>query len=307
MNKPVGFFQALLGSCSGTRIFVRLRRNTWGRTLLHLFLMSVLCAAFITVVQGIRTARAVQGFSDDFFRTFGGIRIDPNGLTPERLPEKARSFAFSSELRVFYFPAIPNGVSIPEEDLQLTNYGVIWTPKLVVMLGRVAEGHWQCSEMPVGRFALAPAAIRYLSDAELPAWLSSLRAPAGTIASFPKEAVVLTGDNVVSKIVAGICIVLLVLNFLVVFVLPLLYTAVFAIVFRLTGGRQLRTLSLGEFWRIGIYAGFPVMLFASFFPAFDLPFLRYGTVYMIGLVVYWLVITGRIERDGIEGGEDHNE
>lgn len=44
------------------------------------------------------------------------------------------------------------------------------------------------------------------------------------------------------------------------------------------------------------------MLFASCFPAFDLPFLRYGTVYMIGLVIYWLVAAGRIERAGMESG-----
>jgi hypothetical protein len=103
-------------------------------------------------------------------------------------------------------------------------------------------------------------------------------------------------------LVTGLCIGLFVVNWLTVFLQPLLYTAIFVLVFRLTGGRQLRILSLSEFWRVGIYAGFPVMLFASCFPAFDLPFLRYDTVYMIGLVGYWLVVTGRIERANIEGG-----
>ncbi|MPN60714.1 hypothetical protein SDC9_208445 [bioreactor metagenome] len=44
------------------------------------------------------------------------------------------------------------------------------------------------------------------------------------------------------------------------------------------------------------------MLFAGFFPAFDLPFFRYGMVYMIGLVVYWLIVAGRIEQAEAEGG-----
>lgn len=307
MDGQVGFWKALRGGCGGTRIFFDLRRNSWGRVLFHLFLMSVLCAAFISVGQGIRSARLVRNFADSFVAAFGGVRIDRDGFRPERKPEKARSFSFSRDGRVFYFPAVPQGGVIPEQELRLTDYGVVWTPKLLVMMTRLPENRWQCSEIPVGQVSFNPAAIRLMGDSELPAYLSSLREPAAAIPSIPEGVSYVAGANVVPTIIAGICIGLFVLNFLMVFVLPLIYTAVFVLVFRLTGGRQLRTLSLGEFWRIGIYSGFPVMLFALCFPMFDLPFFQYGTVYMVGLVGYWLVVTGRIERAGIEGGGNSNE
>lgn len=306
MSAQIGFWNALLGGCRGTRIFSDLRRNSWGRVLLHLFLMAVLCAGFIAVGQGIRSARQVREFADGFFGSFGGIRIDRGGFHPEKEPDKARMFSFSREGRVFYFPAIPQGVVIPAPELQLTEYGVVWTPKLLVMITRLPEARWQCSEIPVGQAAFNPASIRLLGEAELAPYLASLRESAA-VPAIPEGVSYVVGESVVSTVIAGIGIGLFVINFLMVFLLPLLYTAIFVLVFRLTGGRQLRSFSLGEFWRIGIYAGFPVMLFASCFPMFDLPFLRYGTVYMIGLVGYWLVIAGRIERAGIEGGGNSNE
>ena len=55
---------------------------------------------------------------------------------------------------------------------------------------------------------------------------------------------------------------------------------------------------------VTIYAGFPVMLVASCFPAFDLPYLSYSTVFMIGLVVYWLVAVARVERAGVSGSQE---
>ena len=51
-------------------------------------------------------------------------------------------------------------------------------------------------------------------------------------------------------------------------------------------------------------ARFPVMLVASCFPAFDLPYLSYSTVFMIGLVVYWLVAVARVERAGVSGSQE---
>lgn len=302
MSGQVGFFKALSGACCGTGIFFSLRGNSWGRTFFHLFLLSVLCAGGITAGQGTRMAREVRHYADVFFGSFGGVRIGANGFRPERRPEMARSRPLAPAVRVFYFPAVPEtGIVIPEQDLLLTDYGFVWTPKLLVTLTRIpADNRWQCSAIPLGWFS--PAAAHLLTDAELPGYLAALREPSRQIAGFPDGTTMLTGRETVAFAVVGLCIGLFLVNFAIVFLLPLLYTAIFVLVFRLTGGRQLRTLSLGEFWRVGIYSGFPVMLFAGCFPAFDLPLLRYDTVFMIGLVGYWLVVTGRIERAGTEGG-----
>jgi hypothetical protein len=80
--------------------------------------------------------------------------------------------------------------------------------------------------------------------------------------------------------------------------LPLLYTALFVGVFRFSsGGRYPVRLTYLEFWKIGIYAGFPAMLVASAFPALALPFFSFSTVYMAGLLIYWLYTASRLERE----------
>lgn len=302
MSGHVGFFPALWGACRGTGIFFTLRRNSWARTLFHLFLLSVLCAGGITAGQGVRTARQIRHYADRFFDGFGGIRLGRDGVQPVAEPGKARVRELAPSVRVFYFPAVPaEGISIPEQELLLTDYGFVWTPKLLVTLVRIPAGKgWQCSAVPMGWFS--PASPRVVTDAELPGYLASLREPSHRVAGGSEASSVLSESETVSILVTSLCIGLFVVNWLAVFFQPLLYTAIFVLVFRLTGGRQLRTLSLSEFWRIGIYSGFPVMLVAGCFPALDLPFLRYDTVYMIGLVGYWLVVTGRIERAGTEGG-----
>lgn len=290
MNE-VGFFSALKGTCSGVRIFFRLRGNSWDRTILHLFLLSLLCAGFITVMQGYRFFQEVEKFNG----VFGGIRQTRNGFEPKTAPGEARTFAFSIRGRIFYFPAVPEqGITIPERELMLTDYGVVWTPKLLVVLFRLPENSWQCSTIPIGLSAMFPSAATLVANSELPGYLAGLRQPSW---ESTREF-----EYVVPQFVLIACGAMFGLNLMTVFLLPLFYTSFFMLVFRLSGGGRGRVLSLGEFWKVGIYAGFPVMLFAGFFPAFDLPFFRYGMVYMIGLVVYWLIVAGRIEQAEAEGG-----
>ena len=67
--------------------------------------------------------------------------------------------------------------------------------------------------------------------------------------------------------------------------------------FRLTsGGRYPIRLTYAQFWKTGIYAGFPALLVASAFPALNLPFFTFSTVYMTGLLIYWLYTAHRLER-----------
>ena len=299
MKDQVVFFDALLGTCRGTEIFPRLCRNSWGRTVLHLFLLSVFCAFAVTLVQAVRTGPEINRFATGFFDAFGNLKFNAYGLKPEIQPDKARTYAISGGRWVSYFPSTPDGVVIPEKELLLTTVGVVWTPKQLIVLTPLGEDSWQCSVFPIG--SLFPSG-RNCSTAELKSFLAGLRDVPDKIPFMPETTAVWTKHYVMTNICAVMAVMLLLFHFLTAFILPFFYTGMFALVFRFTGGRQLRSMTLGTFWKIGIYAGFPVMLFASCFPAFDLPFLRYGTVYMIGLVIYWLVAAGRIERAGMESG-----
>jgi hypothetical protein len=82
------------------------------------------------------------------------------------------------------------------------------------------------------------------------------------------------------------------------FFIALLYTGIFMGMYRLLNGPsgRLRFLTLREMWKCGIYAAFPAMAVASLFPILELPLLAYETVFMIGLLVYWMAVIARLER-----------
>ena len=86
------------------------------------------------------------------------------------------------------------------------------------------------------------------------------------------------------------------------FFLAVLYTGIFMLMYRLLNGvsGRLRFLTLQEMWKCGIYASFPAMVAASFFPLLELPFVSYETVFMIGLLIYWMSVTAYLERTSPE-------
>ena len=90
MKDQVGFFNALLGTCRGTEIFPRLCRNSWGRTVLHLFLLSVFCAFAVTLVQAVRTGPEINRFATGFFDAFGNLKFNAYGRT-RRGPTRFRA------------------------------------------------------------------------------------------------------------------------------------------------------------------------------------------------------------------------
>ena len=305
MNPQVGFFKALWGSCCGTAIFSQLRLNSAWRAVLHLLLLSVLCSVAITFVQGVRIVPEIRMVADSFFDTFGGVRGDEGRLVPLSDPGRARTFDFSSDGgRIFYFPASPEGVVIPDDELQLLKLGIIWLPRRVVYLFHESgSDFWRT--MAQGRTGVLEFGRH--TTAELREYLANLKEPAASAGAMDESAVELTRGGGIRTLEIMFALVVFVWNFLAVFWVAVLYTSLFALVFRFTGGGRLQALTFGEFWKIGIYAGFPVMLFAGCFPAFDLPFFRYSTVFMVGLMVYWLLIVGRIERAGVGPGRGESQ
>ncbi|MBS1370453.1 MAG: hypothetical protein HPZ91_10910 [Lentisphaeria bacterium] len=301
--KQVGFFRALWGCCCGTAIFDELRFNSWGRALLHLFLLSVLCAAAITFVQGMRLGPGIRAVADGFFDTFGGVQTGKMSLIPLTDPDRARTFDFSPDGdRIFYFPSSPDGVHIPEKELLLIKFGVIWMPQKMVYLFHEpgSDSWWTVAQ---GRMGILK--FGQYSTEELKHYLAGLKVEGRSGVEGATADV--TRAEGLRMLAVMFSLVALLGNFLVVFWVAILYTSLFSLVFRFTGGGRLQTLSFSEFWKIGIYAGFPVMVFAGCFPAFDLPLFQYSTVYMVGLMVYWLLIVGRIERAGFgpEGGKSN--
>lgn len=304
------FWSALIGTCCGTAVFQRLRFNRWWRVLLHLVLISLLCGAGITAGMYSRLRPQIQLLEERFDQEFGGVELSRRGILPLKSPDTARTFALPLGGAIDYRPENASDGGITEKEAQTLGFLFIWRPWLLTTAVHL-DAEWMLLERTP---AAAAGQIQMVPTADLPGVLarqSRPTEPAGqSMLRLPDdgERIVVSSGELTNVIRGNVLASLLLLMFGMCLLLALLYTAIFTGMFRLTGGvGRLRNLTGGEFWKIGIYAGFPGMLVASCFPALDLPFLSYGSVFMIGLVFYWLAVVGRIEREKREGGTGENE
>ena len=288
---PVGFFRALFGSCAGTGIFAALRLNSWLRVVWHLVFLSLLLALLIAVGESRRIAHRLTVAGDRIITEFGSsLLCSPDGIRPEKDPDRFRIFEAEPGVLLVYLGE--------KTHLELSaTQRAIAHRMLMVAAPRFFAFAVFSDNLWIGRWQDPAAAGSFrCRDDELNAVLSQRLAGAKAQLETPAMRIPLAS---VFQILRGTLFAgFLTMWFGTLIALAGLYTAIFAILNRLVGGgRRFSPLSLGEYWKIGIYAGFPAMLVASAFPIFDLPFLTYPTVYMIGLVTYWMIAAARVSAD----------
>ena len=303
MSSKVSFFSALAGSCSGIAVFHRLRFNSCLRTLFHLLLMGLFCALLITWGE-VHRQKGLQQAAVKVFESVFGKKVlnSAAGLIPEKSPEKERFLLLPNEGRLWYLPA--GKMTAPRTELGKCNFLILWAPKGFATAVRADSGKWLVNIAHPGNDKLLLSNSKNLTDGELLdiKLVSDKKWNLDTVESLSAEQLgqTLSGIWTISLFVQNLGLTLL---------LPLLYSALFIGVFRFSsGGRYPVRLTYLEFWKIGIYAGFPAMLVASAFPALALPFFSFSTVYMAGLLIYWLYAASRLERElAAEESDNGNE
>lgn len=292
MSSKVSFLTALSGTCSGIAVFHRLRFQSWLRTVFHMFLMGAFCALLITWGEVHRQRPIFQAGIKIFESVFGTKILNTSrGLVPEKSPETERFLVLPNEGRLWYIPSGKLKVSVGE--LEKISYLILWAPGGMATAVRSASGSWTANIVLPDNEKVMFSTPKTLSSQEL----LKLKLVSEKKWNFDNLET-LSVENF-AKTFQGIWIsTLFMQNLCLTLILPVLYTAIFVGMFRLTSnGRYPVRLSYSEFWKIGIYAGFPAMLVAAAFPALDLPLFSFSTVYMVGLLIYWLYSASRIERE----------
>lgn len=301
MSSKVSFLTALAGSCSGTSVFSRLRSQSWVRTVFHLILMGLFCALLITWGEVHRQQGVFLAGAKIFESVFGSrILNNDRGLVPEKSPELERSVPLPNGGVLFYIPS--GRLTVSAAELEKCSYLILWAPGALATAVR-SEGRWSSHTMFPGddRVKLSRSVVMTTSQLLDMKLVSKEKWDFDDLEALSVQNLAKTFRGIwsISVFVQNLCLTLL---------LPVLYTAIFVGMFRLTShGRYPVRLSYREFWKIGVYAGFPAMLVASAFPALDLPLFSFSTVYMAGLLIYWLYITAGIERETDDKESNANE
>ena len=303
MIVKISFFKALFSTCSGLAGFRQLRFQSWLRVICHVILAGFLAALLITSGEVYRKRPVMQAAASVFQSVFGKkLLCTANGLVPEISPGNARTLILPDNGKLWYSPSGP--VKAESRELESCAFLILWFPRGFATAVNQQQGNWTVSTVTPAddRIRLSGSQLMTTSQLQKLHLDSGKNWDTGDIKEFSVSELMQLMSNITA---CG----LMIRNLAMTLLLPLLYTGIFVGMFRLTsGGRYPIRLTLREFWKIGFYAGFPAMLVASAFPALDLPFLSFSTVYMVGLLAYWLCAAAKLERElAFEESGESNE
>lgn len=295
--EKTSFIAALIGSCQGTRIFDRLKNQYPGRALWHLLLLLILCALAVATLQLFTYGDKVNDSFDRFRAVFGGLAVQGPLIRPELRTGDARSLLLPGGGIVSY---VPTGqvAALPEKTGAADfNYLLYWLPSRVVMAKKIGDADFAVGVFQPGSWQNRQQKV---SSAEFDSFLAEQSGlDAAEVAKVKADVPIqVIGEAELRTLVKGLWFMLAFGLFVMAgYAQIMVYLLIFVGMFHLTGARNIRTLNFRQLFVTALYAGFPALLVASCFPALDLPLLSFGSAFVIGMILYFLVTVNRIERE----------
>jgi hypothetical protein len=287
----MNFFKALIETCKGTGVFIKLLSQSLSRALWHLFLLALLSSLFILLC----TYSGMLEETDQAFKrleeNFGKIITDKNGVRPQKKKFKNSVLLANNRFRVSYLSSVEKG-KLPEIDADEVNMGFLWTPLMLVSWIKTGENEFLLIPYAYYSDEMLPTARKKRSEIlpyikantslknELFCQFSELNWP--TLIDYCK-------GTYISVSFAG--------NLIGTLFQVLFFVMMFSFILNLSGNSGKPVLRYRERFVIGIYASFPPILIASFFPAFELPFLSFSSVYVICFSIYLIIVFTRLQLD----------
>ena len=301
-NPPekLSYFRAMRGCFCGTEVFEQLLGHGMIRVLWHAALTLILLGILTATALFFRFAPVVDNAMTGFREKFGGVVLASRGLYPSFEPEKERYFLPGGGGILLYQP---RGVPELPEKTSFADYRftVVWYPGCLVLIAPAGENRFAVNTCRM-KEGVVPEAEMVRGSGGLAAVLKKIAEKEeeknAEISASGVKKVFVSFEEIgqgVKTVVWGVC-------FLVFIADALWQTAVFQLIFVglfVLTGRKERRLQWKDLAKVALYAGCPVLAVAACFVALDLTeFLRFGTVYVIGTIGYFLVIVNKLERSG---------
>ena len=287
----MSFFNTLLGVCKGTEIFLQLFRLSPWKALWHLLLLTTLCAIFITTAKTVPLYKDIDAACDIIAEQFGLIKFSDNGIFPSANPEKARVVQLTETATLAYVPDLKTA-TLPDFDQDSSTRGVFWSPGIVAGWYKTDTAEYWLVPLICASQKTRIAARPFQKDSIM-SYLKE-NSSAGNPLRLPVSSVNVAEMKTPVKIYATI--ITLGIQFIQILFQTIVLTTLFTAIFNLVGSRNFKILKFKNIFVTAIYAGFPAIIIASFFPALELP-LDFNTVYIFCFAVYFIYIMSRLERD----------
>ncbi|MBE6398727.1 MAG: hypothetical protein E7041_01145 [Lentisphaerae bacterium] len=301
----MSFFRSFIGTCCGTEIFQKLRKQSWGKTLWHLFLLSLICAVFIGIGNYYMLKYRWRSAEAGFRGIFGSrVYLSEKGVIPESEPERSRRQEYPYNGLLIYVSPQGAEKEYPDETLFERNFIVLWHPSCFAFMLRQEEKWIFVKYNPDGRSL--DVAMPKLSYQELKKKLvDTANAQQQVKWRLPSDYENGMTTPQLFKFIRTMFAIFKSLQFFFVqFFSVLLFTVFFASVFRLFCRNKLQEFSFAVMWKVSVYTAFPVMAVVSFFPALQLPGAK---LYLELFVIGWLFYLFHVVRNLVLFQEDDDK
>ena len=287
--EKTSFIQAVRNVCVTREIFLKLKNQSIWRTFLHIIFLAFLCSCFIILAGHESMLKKIASPLELFEENAGGIVYKNGAIYPEKDPNKAFELMLMPQMKLIYAPEFSQ---FRADWINKNGISVLWFPHF---WGLTIT---QQGKQTIKSFSGFPdSSVQDVSEHESRDSLMTYLAKRNEEAMKKKHTI----DNR-TLIVNRMEIERMYLGgnffyFWFEFCFQTLFlTALFSIFYRFVGGRGITKLKFKEVFCSGFYAAIPPMLVASFFPALDLPFFSFETIFTVGYFIYFICVLNYLER-----------
>lgn len=279
----MNFFTTLFEVCRGVHIFPQLAERSMFRVFWHYFVMLVICTLIITGGQYPAIDKIIRASQEMISEKFGVMSASPSGgINITNSPEEEQLCLLPGGISFYYLPD-----KTPEKLLDFqkdATGGIIFSPSHMALWSNQPTP----SMMPLPAESVAMVhQTGELSNENVIALFSQ----PGLEQPLPEnESMAAAVLAMIERPSLYVKIFLFVLNLMTRAFETLPFILIFGLIFSVFGSFRAKDIfSARSIIAICVYASMPPMLIASMFPALDLPFLDFNTVFLFGSAIYTMI------------------
>ena len=253
------------------------------RVFWHYFVMLVICTLIITGGQYPAIDKIIRASQEMISEKFGVMTAGPaGGINITNSPQEEQLCLLPGGISIYYLPQ-----ELPEKFLDFqkdATGGLIFSPAHIILWSNQPTP----SMMPLP--AQASALIHETEELTDTALREALSRPALSEPLPASESMATAVLTMIERPSLYVKMLLFVFNLLMRAFETLPFILIFGLIFSVFGSFRAKNIfSTRAIIAICVYASMPPMLVASMFPALDLPFLDFNTVFLFGSAIYTMI------------------
>lgn len=286
----MNFLNIFFSVCKGTEIFPKLLDVSLGRSVFHFIILSVLCAFFILAGRTFPLWHNIDKICSSLSVEFGSIKVGNTGILPSKAPEKAKELLLMDNLRINYSPTEQD--ALKSLDADNSKFGVAWTPGILCAWMKLNSSDFLFMPLiyPEGNISIPRSPMTRSEGTEYIKKYASAKGPFNFL--IPD----LDFNTMKPALFFYLAAIIFLASLFKIVFSSVLFTSIFAVIYSLIGRDSLSMMPVKKLFVISIYAAFPCIVIASFFPALELPFLDYQTVFLLTFLFYLFIVFNRVQR-----------